>query len=259
MLTGPAAGIARSMMIGDQSRITAQTREVMAASGLAHIYSIWASPFYRCRRRASGAACDGTVRRARQLGSTKLVALVAIVAAFAYLVLAGGSSNVPAFRSTIMIALIFGAILAGRRALTMRNVAIAALIIVVTDPASVFRPSFQLSFAAVVALVGMYETLRSDGERKTGIGGRIWGSSARQRHKPYCGRRDAAVLGVPLPADGAARHRGECDVARPHRSDHGRHRRCCAGDAVRSGTAVPRRPAVGTRCAALVANSGLAQ
>jgi competence protein ComEC len=41
----------------------------------------------------------------------------------------------------------------------MRNVAIAGLVTVLTDPANVFRPSFQLSFAAVIGLVGMYEIL----------------------------------------------------------------------------------------------------
>jgi competence protein ComEC len=39
----------------------------------------------------------------------------------------------------------------------MRNVALAALAVLVSDPASVFRPSFQLSFAAVVALIGAWE------------------------------------------------------------------------------------------------------
>jgi competence protein ComEC len=48
----------------------------------------------------------------------------------------------------------------GRRALTMRNVAVAALIIILSDPVSVFRPSFQLSFAAVVALIGAWELTR---------------------------------------------------------------------------------------------------
>jgi competence protein ComEC len=43
----------------------------------------------------------------------------------------------------------------------MRNVAVAGIIVIATDPASVFRPSFQLSFAAVVALIGAYEMFRS--------------------------------------------------------------------------------------------------
>jgi competence protein ComEC len=91
----------------------------------------------------------------------QIAAIGGLSAAFGYLLLAGGMDNVPAFRSTLMLALIFGAVLAGRRALTMRNVAIAAIIIILVDPASVFRASFQLSFAAVVALIGIYELPRA--------------------------------------------------------------------------------------------------
>lgn len=171
VVTGPANGIARSMMIGDQSRIGDEVREVMAASGLAHIYSI------------SGLHLSlvalGVLQGLRYLlvllpgvsryvSIKKVAAVVALAAAFGYLLLAGGSSNVPAFRSTLMIALILGAVLAGRRALTMRNVAIAALVIVAMDPASVLRPSFQLSFAAVVALIGCYEWVRGDPEAPRG-------------------------------------------------------------------------------------------
>jgi competence protein ComEC len=71
--------------------------------------------------------------------------------------------------------LVLGAVVAGRRALTMRNVAIAALLIIVSDPASVFRPSFQLSFAAVVALIGAWEMLRPGEERDSSWFGRILG------------------------------------------------------------------------------------
>ncbi len=170
-IEGVANGLARSMMIGDQSRITDEVREVMATSGLAHIYSISGLHLSLV---AIGVL---TVLRyllilvpgiSRFVSVKKLAAVVALLAAFFYLLLAGGSSNVPAFRSTLMIALVLGAVLAGRRALTMRNVALAALVIILTDPASVFRPSFQLSFAAVVALIGAYEWGRPEGEAHGG-------------------------------------------------------------------------------------------
>src|SRR5690606_25077706 len=76
--------------------------------------------------------------------------------------------------STIMLGLVFGAVLAGRRALTMRNVAIAALAIILIDPASVFRASFQLSFAAVVALIGIYELPRRAPPEERSWGLRLW-------------------------------------------------------------------------------------
>ncbi|WP_170926354.1 ComEC/Rec2 family competence protein [Devosia lucknowensis] len=162
VLAGDTAAIAKAMVVGDQSGISDETRDLMAAAGLAHIYSISGlhlsivagGIFWLLRLvLASVPASVGWPVK-------KIAALAGILAAFLYLLLAGGIDNVPAFRSTLMLALIFGAVLAGRQALTMRNVAIAAIVIVLIDPASVFRPSFQLSFAAVVGLIGIFELPR---------------------------------------------------------------------------------------------------
>jgi competence protein ComEC len=162
VLEGDTAAIARAMTVGDQSAITDETRDVMAASGLAHIYSISglhlsivAGGVFWLMRLLLASAPLLVAWPVKQIA-----ALAGLLAAFLYLLLAGGVDNVPAFRSTLMLALIFGAVLAGRQALTMRNVAIAAIVIVFIDPASVFRPSFQLSFAAVVGLIGIYELPR---------------------------------------------------------------------------------------------------
>lgn len=177
VLEGPAAAIGRAMVVGDQSAIDDEVREVMAASGLAHIYSISglhlsivAGGIYFLLRLLL--VCIPTV--ASRWPVKKIAAIGGTVAALAYLLLAGGIANVPALRSTIMLALIFGAVVAGRRALTMRNVAIAALAIILIDPASVFRASFQLSFAAVVALIGIYEMPRRVVEGERSWGRRLW-------------------------------------------------------------------------------------
>lgn len=162
VLEGASAAIGRAMVVGDQSLISDETRTAMAASGLAHIYSISglhlsivAGGAFWLLRLALAA-----IPFASRWPVKKIAALGGIVTAFGYLLLAGGLANVPALRSTLMLGLIFGAVLAGRRALTMRNVAIAAIVIILIDPASVFRASFQLSFAAVVALIGVYEMPR---------------------------------------------------------------------------------------------------
>lgn len=171
-LEDPSAAIARAMLVGDQSGISDEIRDVMARSGLAHIYSISGlhlsivagGVFFLVR--ALIAAFAGL---AGHLPTKKLAALAGIVAALGYLLLAGGIGNTPAFRSTLMLVLIFGAVLAGRRALTMRNVAFAALVILLVDPADVFRASFQLSFAAVVVLIGVYELPRSPREDRPNL------------------------------------------------------------------------------------------
>ncbi len=179
-LKQPTAGIARALITGDQSAVADEARETMAAAGLAHVLSvsglhltIVAGLVLVTLR--GGLALVGGIHR---FVSVKRVAAAgAIVAALAYFAISGG--NVAALRSTIMLVLVLGAVVFGRRALTMRNVAIAALIVIATDPASVFRPSFQLSFAAVVALIGAWELMSPpDGKDKSLLacaGGYLWG------------------------------------------------------------------------------------
>ena len=174
-LTQPAAGIARAIVNGDQSAVTDEARDVMSSAGIAHVLSVSGlhltivagGVFAALRLLLSG--WEGLATR---VSAKRVAAAAGIAAAVLYFAISGG--NVAAFRSTLMILLVFGAVLFGRRALTMRNVAIAGLIVVATDPASVFRPSFQLSFAAVVALVGAYENLRSERLRDASLAAHAW-------------------------------------------------------------------------------------
>ena len=174
VLPQPSAGIARALITGDQSAVTEVAREMMATAGLAHVLSVsglhltLVAMLVMATLRG-GLALTGGLDRF--LSVKRLAAAGAIIASLGYFGISGG--NVAALRSTIMIVLVLGAVVAGRRALTMRNVALAALAIIVTDPASVFRPSFQLSFAAVVALIGAWEMLRPSDERERGWFGRV--------------------------------------------------------------------------------------
>lgn len=173
-LPQPAAGIARALITGDQSAVTEEAREVMAAAGLAHVLSVSGLHLTLVAMLVMAALRGGLALAGgfdRFVSVKRLAALGAIVASLGYFGISGG--NVAALRSTIMIVLVLGAVVAGRRALTMRNVAIAALLIIVTDPASVFRPSFQLSFAAVVALIGAWEMIRPRDERRVSWLGRV--------------------------------------------------------------------------------------
>jgi competence protein ComEC len=173
-LAPPAAGIARALITGDQSAVTDAARAVMATAGLAHVLSVsglhltLVAGGVFVALRLLLAPWTGL---ARHISAKRLAAIGGIVAALFYFAISGG--NVAAVRATIMIVLVFGAVLVGRRALTMRNVAIAGLIVVLTDPASVLRPSFQLSFAAVVALIGAWELPRAGDGRERGFFGQF--------------------------------------------------------------------------------------
>ncbi|MEO6012993.1 MAG: ComEC/Rec2 family competence protein [Devosia sp.] len=175
-LPQPAAGVARAIIKSDQSAVTDEARETMATAGIAHVLSVSGLHLTIVAGGVFGAirvllAALGGI--ATRISAKRSAAVAGMAAALLYFAISGG--NVAAFRSTLMILLVFGAVLFGRRALTMRNVAIAALIVIVTDPASVFRPSFQLSFAAVVALVGAFENFRSERSRGANFIAHAWG------------------------------------------------------------------------------------
>ncbi len=59
----------------------------------------------------------------------------------------------------VMAAVAFGAILLDRPAISMRGLALAALIVILMFPESVLDASFQMSFAATMALVALFELL----------------------------------------------------------------------------------------------------
>ena len=87
----------------------------------------------------------------------KLAALGALGAGAFYLTLSGGS--VATERAFVTVAMMLGAILFDRRALTLRAVALAAVIILVLRPESLIEPGFQMSFSATTALVAAFRAL----------------------------------------------------------------------------------------------------
>ena len=56
-----------------------------------------------------------------------------------------------------MLSVMFAAILVDRPALTMRSVALAAAIILLSQPESLIQPGFEMSFAAVTGLIALAE------------------------------------------------------------------------------------------------------
>ncbi|MFC2953200.1 ComEC/Rec2 family competence protein [Marinicaulis aureus] len=103
----------------------------------------------------------------------KWAAAAALMSGAFYLILSGGGWS--ARRAFIMAAIMFLAILVDRRALSLRNVAIAAVIILLTTPEALFSTGFQMSFAAVTALIAAYEWLgaRADPGRSFTWGARL--------------------------------------------------------------------------------------
>jgi competence protein ComEC len=89
----------------------------------------------------------------------KIAAVGALLAAGAYLALSGGSVSTE--RAFVMTAVVLLATLLDRRALTLRAVAVAALVVLLLRPEALLGPGFQMSFAATAALIGVFGWLRT--------------------------------------------------------------------------------------------------
>jgi competence protein ComEC len=100
----------------------------------------------------------------------KWASAAGLVSATFYLLLSG--AEVPTQRSYIMIAIMLAAMLADRRAISLRNVALAALVVLVLTPEAVLDAGFQMSFAAAAALVATFSAIADWRERRNAEPGR---------------------------------------------------------------------------------------
>jgi competence protein ComEC len=152
------AGIALALLTGERSGIDKDDNEAMRVSGLAHILAISGlhiglvagCVFFFVRLLLSIIP-----NLALHYPIKKWAAGLAILVAFMYMILAGGT--VPTIRAFTMTALVLTAIILDRSAINLRLVAVAALIIMILTPETILGPSFQLSFAAVIALIAFYQ------------------------------------------------------------------------------------------------------
>jgi competence protein ComEC len=155
---GDAGSIASALITGKRDALTTPVNDAMYISGLAHVLSI--SGYHMAVvagvvffiLRAGLALIPGAALRHP---IKKWSALAALLAATFYLVLSG--AEVATQRSYIMIAIVLFGIMVDRTALTMRNLALAALAVMLIAPEAVVHPSFQMSFAATLALVAVYQ------------------------------------------------------------------------------------------------------
>ena len=171
---GDAGGIAAALIVGDRGGVSEAAQEHLRVAGLAHVLAISGMHM---------ALVSGAIFFALRAGLAAFSSLAlgypirawaagaALIAATAYLALSGAS--IATQRAYIMAAIVFIAILSGRPALTMRSVAVAALAILIVSPEALLHPGFQMSFAAVIALVAAYEAWSKrerhiDPERPTG-------------------------------------------------------------------------------------------
>jgi competence protein ComEC len=154
---GPEGEIAAALVVGVRAGIPEDVNEALRRAGIYHIISISglhmalvAGTIMGLLRAGFALFPDFASRRPVK----KYAAALAIGGLAGYLFISG--AEVAAQRSFIMLAVMLIAVLFDRSALTLRNLAIAAIVVIVLSPHEVIGPSFQMSFAATAALVGAY-------------------------------------------------------------------------------------------------------
>jgi competence protein ComEC len=157
-LPGSAGGIAAALATGDVGGISDDDSEAMRDAGLAHLLSVSGLHitaavalvmlvFKRVLALSPWLALTGRV--------PLLAAAAGALAAIGYTWLTG--AQVPTIRSCVAALMVLAALAAGREAITLRLVAVGALVVMVAWPETIAGPSFQLSFAAITAIVALHE------------------------------------------------------------------------------------------------------
>ena len=159
-MEGQAGAFAAGAMTGDRSAITEDTVQALRDSSLAHLLAIsgmnmaFLTGFVFALFRYGLALIPFVALR---VNTKKVAAVVSLGVALFYLLLSG--ANVATERAFIMISVMLGAVLLDRRALTLRSVAVAAMLLLLTKPESLLEPGFQMSFAATIALISGFAAL----------------------------------------------------------------------------------------------------
>ena len=169
-LPGQTGAIANALITGERGGISEAINQAFRDSGLFHILSISGlhmvimagAVFFSIRLILAAIPAI-----ALRYPIKKWAAAGAMAGAFGYLMISGAAFAT--VRSYIMISIMFLAVMLDRPAVALRNVALAAVAILLVWPESQFDPGFQMSFAAVVALVAAYEWLRQREEERAAV------------------------------------------------------------------------------------------
>ncbi|NQZ13934.1 MAG: ComEC/Rec2 family competence protein [Alphaproteobacteria bacterium] len=161
-LNGKREGaIATALMTGQRGAIEKDDIQAMRDAGLAHLLAISGMHvgmivgvlFFFSRL-----IMASVPKLALHYPIKKYAAIFALIGALIYTLIVG--ATIPTQRALMMSGLVLFAIVVDRTAISMRLVALAAVVVLLFAPESLVSVSFQMSFAAVVALVAFYEWLK---------------------------------------------------------------------------------------------------
>ena len=152
-----SAGIAIALATGDQNSVSEDDAEAMRRSGLTHLLSVSGlhiAAVVAFAMLLSLKLLALSERLALRLNLVLVSAAIAAATGIAYTVLTG--AQVPTVRSCVAALLILAGIGLGRDAISIRLIAVGALLVLLFRPEALAGASFQMSFAAVTAIVALH-------------------------------------------------------------------------------------------------------
>ena len=179
VIPGDQGSIASALITGKRDAISTPVNDAMYISSLAHVLSISGYHmavvagivFFFIR---AGLALIPSLASRHPI--KKWAAACVLMATTFYLLLSG--AEVATQRSYIMIAIVLVGVMVDRPALTFRTLTIAAIGVLLLAPESVVHPSFQMSFAATLALIAAYQyglPWRANADSSLGARVALWG------------------------------------------------------------------------------------
>jgi competence protein ComEC len=179
IIAGDNGSIASALITGKRDAISTPVNDAMYISSLAHVLSISGYHmavvagivFFVIR---AGLALVPSLANRHPI--KKWAAFGALIAATFYLLLSG--AEVATQRSFIMIAIVLVGVMLDRPTLTFRTISVAAMVVLTLAPQAVVHPSFQMSFAATLALIAAYQyglPWRADRDSSLGARMALWG------------------------------------------------------------------------------------
>ncbi len=157
-IPGQAGAIASAIITGERDAIEPQIVDAFRGAGLSHLLAISGlhmSVFGGMAFLLSSLVFAAIPAIGSKMDARKPAAIIGLLAAFFYLLVSGAAA--PAQRAFIMFGLILLAVLLGRRALSIRTISIAAFVVALLSPEYVISAGFQMSFAASLALITVYQ------------------------------------------------------------------------------------------------------
>jgi competence protein ComEC len=149
-----AQGVLKALIIGDRSRISPETRQAFNRAGVGHLLAI-SGLHIGIVATVAFSFFQWSLARFKfflwRAWLRKSAALLSLMPVFTYGLIAGFTPSTQ--RAVIMVSVFLLTFLFEKEQDPLNTLALAALMILVADPPSIFSISFQLSFTAVFAIV----------------------------------------------------------------------------------------------------------